>query len=226
MKKPLKKALIGSLLVSTTITLSACGGANRLVEEAEEVTEKNTNEIEVETEQQDKNYEEKVKQWGEMYAEYGEQSREETLEHIEKESVGPVNEEPIIVKESYTDPDELASFASDILFNFYRGDTHANDYVVFIENYGSEESHEMFLTGKHKEDVKLMSSVQSRIREQGIEYSSYQVSKVQKEGNIGVFYRKLTTSTGLQEFYRTELIKEDGHWYFHNDGLSEPVAFD
>lgn len=226
MKKPLKKAFISSLLVTAALTLTACGGADRLVKQAGEVSEKNAKERDLVQEQQDKSYEQKVKEWEKMYAEYDEQTREETLEYIEKRPVGPVNDEPIVFKEVYTDPDELARFASDLLYNFYRGDIKANDYVVFLENYGSENAKELLLIGKHDEDVKLMNSIQSRIRDQGIEYASYEVSKVQIEGKKGVFYRKLTTSTGLQAFYRTELIKEDGNWYFHNDELSEPVGFD
>lgn len=225
MKKPFKKALVSALIVSATITLTACGGADRLVKEVEKVTEQNAQNQDLEKKKQDSSYEEKVKEWEEMYSGH-EQSREETLGQVVKKSVGPVNNEPIVVKDVYTNPDDLARFASDILFNFYRGDIGAEDYVIFLEQYGSKQVKGESLTGDHKEDVKLMDSIQSRIRDEGIEYASYEVSKVKMEGKIAVFYRKLNTSTGLQAFFKTTLIKEDGHWYFHNDEPSVPVAFE
>jgi hypothetical protein len=226
MKKPFKKAMIGTLLVSLTVALTGCGGAERLVQTAEEVAKNNSQNEEQEKGRQEKTYKEKVEEWKKMYSKYGEQTREETLKQIDKKNVGPANTEEIVVKDAYTDPDELARFASDLLFNYYRGDIHAEDYVVFLEKYGSSDIKKQLLTGKHDEDVKLMASVQSKIRDQGIDYVTYEISKARVEGNKAEFYRKMTASNGLQAFYRTELIKENGHWYFHNDEPSVPVAFD
>lgn len=226
MKIPIKKVLISFVLVTSVFTLTACGGADRLVKEAEKVTQENEVAQKSEQEEREKDYEAKVKEWQEMYAKYGEQTREETLEKISKRPVGPVNDDPIVVKEAYTEPDEFARFASDILFNFHRGDISAEDYVVFLENYGSENMKGLLLTGDRDTDVNLMNSIQSRIRDQGIHYKSYEISKVQTVGKTGVFYRKLITSTGLQEFYKTELTKKGDYWYIDNDELSDPVAFE
>lgn len=216
-----KKLTISAFIITTAIALGACGGVSQMVNTAEKTNSSPSN-VKEDTNQ---DYKEKVEKWKKMYSK-SDKTVEESVAEIKRESVGKKNTKPVVVKDSYTNVDEMAKFTSDMLFKFYKGQIKGDDFVVFTENYGSAMAKETYLTGKsHKEDVEIMNSIQKDIVDSGSEFKSYEISTAIVDKDIATFYRKLIATNGLEGYYQTTLIKVDGKWYFRSDNLNVPVSF-
>ncbi|MEX3623667.1 hypothetical protein [Viridibacillus arvi] len=218
-----KKLALATMVITSALALSACGGVDRMLKAVDENTEAKK-QITPE-EQAERDYKEQVAQWNEMYSK-NDKTVEEYVGEIKKEKVGDSIKAQVVLKDSYTKPIELAKYTSDILFKFTSGKITGEEYVTFIETYGSPVAKEMYLTHDgHDEDVNLMNTVQSNILNVDIKYTGYEFSTPNVVRDEVTFYRKLIAANGKEQYYKTTLIKIDGKLYFQSDDLSIPVEF-
>ena len=220
MKKKYKKVIVLLVIVVQLLIVTGCSNGGRL-EEAAKKAEK----VETEQKSQEYSYEKQVEKWESHYELY-ERTVEESVAEMEKEGV-VTNSTDVVVKESYEDPNELATYTSKVLFDFYKGVVKPEQYLAFINKYGSKEMRKNVMTGEPEEDLDLVNAIQEAIVPQAINYASYEISKVElnEKETEAIFYRKIQLGNGTLIFFQTLLRKENGVWLYETDEPNVPVDF-
>ncbi len=220
MKKRYKKTIVVSLIIGQLLAVAGCSSAGRLEEAAKKAGKQ-------EELQKSKviTYEKQVNNWEEHYDLY-EKTVEDAVDEMEKEGVvtGSLD---VVIKESYDNPDELATYSSKVLFDFYKGGVKPEQYLAFINKHGSKDMRENTLTGDAKEDLELVNAIQKAVIPQAINYSNYEISRaeINENGTEATFYRKIKLGNGTFVFFQTLLRKENGVWLYETDEPNVPVNF-
>jgi hypothetical protein len=214
-----KKVIALSLVAGQLLMGAGCSSGERLEQAAQKAEEQNQGSMKKKTDK------EMMKAWEEYYSKYNKSVEEAVKENPKEDAVS--GSTAIVIKDRYDNPDELAAYVSKVLFDFYKGVLKPEQYLVFINKYGSKEMKEQFLTGDSKEDVELVNSIQKAILEQGMDYLKYEISRceVNEDGTQAIFYRKIQISNGTFAYFQTVLKKENGVWYYDNDEPNIPVEF-
>lgn len=172
-------------------------------------------------------YDEQVKEWERTY-----KSKEDVNKILEEnpyKDVRKYGELNYQVKESYTDPQEFANFASHVLYKFYRTQISAEDYLNFVYNYGSTYLKKNTTTGNVEEDISVVKSIQKLIEPNARDYADYELSEVnfsEEDPNIAYVYRKMYTVTGAEKYFQITLHKsKDNTWLLGEEEASPPVKF-
>lgn len=220
MKKKYKRMLALSLIASQVLVVSACSSGGRLEKAAEKAAEQ-----EEQTKAKEVTYEEQLERWEKHYDQY-EVSVEDAVEALEKEEV-LTGSNSVVVKDSYNNPDELATYVGKVLFDFYKGEMTPEQYLTFINKFGSEDMKANNLTGNPEDDVEIVKAIQEASATQTINYAKYEISGavIDESGDEALVYRRIQLANGTFHFFKTVLKKEEGNWYFDSDDASNPVNF-
>lgn len=210
-----RRLLIGSLVLAT---LLVTGCNNKIVKEAEDVSESNKKlETSVAEEQEEK--EKKVK---DLYKDL-EKPIDEVVEAVEKEKMKQVDTK-VIEKEFYEDPNEFSKKVAKVLYEFTTGEMSSEGYYEFLKANASNSYIEQYLPEK-KEGLLFVKNVQSLLIQKTPEledkYILTQVS-INRTKTEGHFYRELTTVKGEKMYYISTIVKEDGVWKYQDDSPSPP----
>ncbi|PGT82207.1 hypothetical protein [Bacillus sp. AFS040349] len=125
-------------------------------------------------------------------------------------------------KDSYQNEAEFSQFVGKTLFDFQNSAIEAKDYLNFIENYGSSDLKETYVTNKEM-GLELIQSLQDTFKEQEIVRNSYILSEVtlNETKSEGYFYRKNSTNKG-DEYFIVTIVKEDSTWKFDTEDTAPP----
>jgi outer membrane murein-binding lipoprotein Lpp len=210
-----RKMLIGSLVLSSLVV---AGCNNKIVKEAEDVSESNKK---LETNVAEKQ-EEKEKKAQDLYKDL-EKPIDEVVEAVEKEKMKQVDTN-VVEKASYEDPNEFSKKVAKVLYEFTTGKMSSENYYEFQKASASKSYIEQYLP-EEKEGLLFVKNVQSLLIQKTPEledrYTLTQVS-INRTKTEGHFYRELTTIKGEKLYYISTIVKEDGVWKFQDDSPSPP----
>lgn len=187
------------------------------MDEAEKTGDQN-HKTQLEKKQKEKEQEEKEKEiYESMEKPINEVVEENNLDQVK------VNSDTANIHEmkNYTDATEFSKYVAKVLYDFYTIQMDSRSYYNFMKNYGSKDM--IADLPSEKDAITFYTTLQDMYKQKGITGDGYVITEVifdakQTEGH---FYRKLTTTNGV-EYFITTITKEKDGWKFVEDSPSPP----
>ncbi|NRD81111.1 hypothetical protein HPT25_27860 [Bacillus sp. BRMEA1] len=212
----LVKCLLG-VSIGSTIFLAGCS-QDAFSKKANDEINRNKMAVDKRKEEQEKSKDDANKIYKKL-----EKPISEDIKEIDKDKRTEQNISNIPMKDTYSDPNEMALRISKEIFDFSTGKTDVNQYYDFLMKYGSKTFIQEFLPNEEK-GKSFLTNVQEAIKSQkgyGIKYTitTVDLNKAEDEGN---FYRKVTLNTNEEAYFITTIVNENGSWKFSEDNPSPP----
>lgn len=210
------KGILG-LSLSTSLFLTGCNN-DKFAKQAQEQIAEN----EQLKEEQKASEEEQRDKASDIYKEM-EKPLDEVVKDNELDQRGGQVMDAIPMKDSYTDPNELALRIGKELFEFNTGISDADQYYEFLSKHASTTFKQEWIPNE-KEGKVFLHNIQEVLKEQKTHAVKFIVTQVELNpaGDEGNFYRKETLNTEEETYYITTIVKENGSWKLQDDSPSPP----
>lgn len=214
-KNAMKKIrLIISLLFCSTVLVGCF--EDKIIQNAEKVNDSNTEKEIIEKEKQ----EALEKKQQEIFDQKN-ISPEQALDNSSKEQV-EVQENDFIIRENYTDPNELAAYVANIMYRLQNNDLPKEEYISFIDKYASDVFKEKYFSDENYKK-ELVDNLYNVLQQKESFTKSYKISKTIKSNPFEVYaYRIEIKSNGQHDYYITTLHKKNNVWKFSGDQSTPP----
>ncbi|MEN0651317.1 hypothetical protein NSQ82_20295 [Caldifermentibacillus hisashii] len=209
------KFTVSLIIIASMLLVNGCSDG-KFIEEAKQTKEQNQK-AQVNKEKEEK---ERVAREKELY-ESMEKPIDEVIQENDLDKVELNSDNNIKEMSTYEDANEFSKYAAKILYDFYTSQIDPKGYYDFIKNYASKET--IAELPSEADAINLYSTLQNMYKQKNITGDGYIITNVIYDSNQrgGYFYRKLTTTNGV-EYFITTITKEGDGWKFVEDSPSPP----
>ncbi|WP_217226245.1 hypothetical protein [Desertibacillus haloalkaliphilus] len=128
----------------------------------------------------------------------------------------------------YSEVEQLGLIVGKALFDFYNLSMTPEEYLSFIDQYGSTRLKEKMVDDPD-ETLVTLNNVQSILRERDLFGQEYTLSEIildDENENEAIMHRVTILEDGQREYYRSLFVKENGHWMLEDDRPGEPFTIE